>query len=147
MTGGTLLLYTGATREITTRTDRLRSYLAGLQDKPVVWGVDDCCLFAARWFERETARALPLPAYASEDEARALMKDGLEALWRDVAMRAGVTETGAPEHGDIGLVEVSTGAVGCIWLHDGRVALRHHNGWTYLRPRQFIAAWRVPAAV
>lgn len=128
-----------------TRSDRLRAYLAGVEGKPMAWGRDDCCLFAARWLERETGLALPLPRYASEDEARALMQGGLERLWREVASRAGVIETGAPDHGDIGLVAVSAGPVGCIWLHGGRVALRHQDGWSYLRPRQFIAAWRVPA--
>jgi hypothetical protein len=130
-----------------TRNERLRAYLAPLAGKPVVWGEDDCCLFAARWAEAEAGIALPLPRYAGEAEARALMAGGLEPLWRAIAARAGLAETGAPDHGDVGLIEVSAGPVGCIWLHGGRVALRHDSGWSYLRPRQFIAAWRVPAAI
>ncbi len=126
------------------RTERLRAYLAALQDKPAVWGVDDCCLFAARWFERESGVTLALPAYASEAEARALMAGGVEALWRGVAARAGVMETGLPGHGDVGLIESRHGPMGCIWLHHGRVAVRSQAGWSYLRPRAFIAAWRVP---
>lgn len=128
-----------------TRPERLRAYLDGLQGRPVIWGADDCCMFAARWIKAETGITLALPSYHGEAEARALMAGGLDSIWRDIAMRAGLVETGAPECGDVGLIEVSAGLVGCIWLSGGRVALRHNAGWVYLRPRQFTAAWRVPA--
>ena len=129
------------------RTALLRDYLASLVDQPVIWGQSDCCRFVAGWLER-CGVALDAPAYGSEGEARRLIAaaGGLAPLIEGIAARAGLRLTGAPGHGDVGLVEMSGGLVGCIHLHGGYCALRTGTSVIWLLPRAVPFSWALPEA-
>lgn len=123
----------------------MRPHLAAYADRPVVWGESDCCQFVAAWL-RGRGVPLDLPAYASEAEARRLIAraGGLVELLRPIALAAGLRETGAPEPGDVGVIDLSTGPVACLFLHGGYAALRTETGAIWLMPRTFRAAWALP---
>ena len=60
----------------------LKVYIAAAQDKPMVWGVSDCSMWAAGWVGQVCGRAVCLPQWASREEAHALIRDAgsLDAL-------------------------------------------------------------------
>lgn len=122
-----------------------RAHLSAYADRPVIWGESDCCQFVAAWLRRHGV-ALALPAYASEAAARRLIArhGGLVELLREIASGAGLRETGAPEPGDVGVIDLSTGPVACIFIHGGYAALRTDSGTLWLMPRTIRAAWALP---
>lgn len=126
------------------RGERLRAYLASAQS-PMIWGVDDCTMWAAKWFSSETKITLNLPSYNSEDRARELIAKagGLVNLWTERLDRCGATETFEPVLGDVGIVRLSYGDVGCIHCQAGIVACRTRNGVTFLSPRESLVSWSV----
>lgn len=133
-----------------TRADRVKAYARSFEGVPVTWGVDDCSMFVARWVERETGLPLPLPSYGSRDEAHTLIAEAgsLAALWGNLAAEVGIHETGAPELGDVGVIDTSRfGQVGVIWLANGACYWRESKGVTLFQPRCYVKAWRVPELV
>ena len=122
---------------------KLQSYADSLENEAVVWGKSDCCLFVARWVEIANGKKLALPAFDSEGMAKRLIAKagGLEALWAEIAGKAGMYETRFPEIGDVGLIALSTGPVGAIWCQAGYALIRADIGLTYVNPRSFIKAW------
>lgn len=130
-----------------TRADRVMAYARSFEGLDVTWGKDDCSMFVAGWVEQETGQPLALPSYASRDEAyaRIAAAGSLAALWGDIANEAGIMETGAPDLGDVAVIETARfGQVGVICLYNGACLWRETKGVTIFPPRQIVAAWRVP---
>lgn len=122
---------------MSTRAQRLSAYLSDAARRPFVWGAFDCCILIADWVALERGddpmRSLR-GAYDSEAGALALVEQagGLLALVDDLAGRAGLSRTDAPEPGDIGIVMSRDVAA---------AAIRGASRWSALSPRG-IAGWR-----
>jgi hypothetical protein len=132
--------------DVAGRAARLQAHIEAVSGVPVAWGLSDCSAWAARWVAAESGRRLPLPAYAEEAEARALIAGagGLTALWCGIAARAGLGETACPALGDVGVLQTGAyGEVGVIFAADGLCALRTPAGVTFLRPRRILRAWTI----
>ncbi len=133
----------------TGRADRLQAFIEATAGEPAVWGRDgsDCTSWPTKWVEGERGIRLPLPAYSSEEEGRALIeaRGGLEPLWRGALADAGIYETSNPQLGDVGLVRMSWGASGCIFGLAGIAFFRGRIGVSALGPRRntIIAAWSI----
>jgi hypothetical protein len=130
------------------RAERLQAYIDTVKDTSCEWGRDDCSMFAGRWIEIEREIVLSLPRYRSEDEARAMIArdGGLLAIWDRIARVAGILETGAPDMGDVGLIETARfGPVGVIFAGSGMAFWRATQGLTVLQPRArtILRAWSV----
>jgi len=127
------------------RTDQLRAYIEAAQEAPVRWGIDDCCRWPFAWAET-LGHSATLPAYASEDEARAMIAAAgdLDALVSPMMAAAGLVETGVPGLGDIGLIRMSWGMSGCIFLPGNNVVIRAEKGVGALWVRQHLVvrAWQ-----
>ncbi|MBM3090276.1 hypothetical protein GFB56_05540 [Ensifer sp. T173] len=111
---------------------------------PLVWGVSDCSSWPAAWVEKITGTSIMLPVWGSETEAFTLIAaaGSLEALWHQALAVSGLRQTGAPELGDVGIIETRVcGQVGGIFLPAGLFAWRAEIGVRMLVPRQVVAAW------
>ncbi|MDQ2083193.1 hypothetical protein RA307_23665 [Xanthobacteraceae bacterium Astr-EGSB] len=130
------------------RSEQLAEFVASLRDKPVTWGVDDCCAWVRVWITRAAHMDVAVPAYASRRDAQAIIvgAGGLPALWNDLAVRHGLAPTGAPTLGDVGLVEMSFGPAGVIFATAGICCVRTDTGVSFMSPRisTIVGAWRVP---
>ena len=126
------------------RIAALTAYIEEAKTAPFEWGKSDCCAWAAKWFEIATGETLNLTPYSSKEEALALKKDGLLALWTDV-LGDPRQEWEAPEFGDVGIVDTARyGHMGVIFLNDGVAVWRLENGQPFpFRPRNFVAFWSV----
>lgn len=129
---------------------KLGEFLMEFAEKPVTWGLDDCCAAPALWVARATGTPLDYPVYDSHEEAYALIegtKGGLIGLWEDVLAPVGLRVTDRPKLGDIGIVMM--GEVpqrGCIFANDGIAYFRRYDaGWHPLRPRPrtILKVWSV----
>lgn len=132
---------------MTDRAQRLRAYVLGLADIPVVWGVNDCTCWAVNWIEAATGRNLDRPRPVGELECRRVLRDfgGIKGLWREVAAANGLLETATPIVGDVGLINLSAGTVGCIVAESGFALLRVATGGCRLmKPSAFVCTWSVP---
>lgn len=122
---------------------RLAAYLRTRARQPLVWGVNDCALFAAGAVHAITGRAVPMPAYS-----------GPRAGLRTIRALGGLAAAATRELGEPIAPQLAT--VGDVVLMPaGRrhVALAVCNGATALAPssqgtaaypmRAAIAAWRV----
>ncbi|WP_226576684.1 DUF6950 family protein [Acuticoccus sediminis] len=134
--------------------ERLRGYLATFDDRPFVWGEDDCSDFVGNWVAAMVGRPIDWDAYDSEDEARAKIAaaGGLDRLWAPVARAAGLRQIklgGDPVSlGDIGIVNTRmSGHMGGIFGHGGYLYVRTPKGLSVLTPsihpnrRTAVAAW------
>ena len=68
----------------------LNEFLARARQREFIWGVHDCCLFAADWVLEQTGvdpAAQFRGTYSSEAEAQALIADGMPALIDQVMQR------------------------------------------------------------
>lgn len=129
------------------RAARLRAWCAVHEDRPVLWGVDDCTSFAARWVERETGQSVARATFNSQEQAKRLMAEagGLERLWRDCMAQSGFAETGLPAQGDVGLVHTDRyGPVGVIFTIEQIAIWRTLTGVRLFKPRGFVCAFRIP---
>ena len=126
--------------------DRLEEFLRRHDGKPVQWGVDDCSACPHAWL-RENGIDVRLPAYASRDEAHALIgaAGGLVNVWDDCLVGTGVRERhGAPELGDIAIIDTRLlGQVGVICGAGGICCWRKDGGFFWLTPRSYLKVWAV----
>lgn len=116
------------------RAGRLLAHIESIAGVAPEWGASDCTSWPARWVERERGVKLAIPDYADEEGARALASGGLDALWRSVLGGAGIYETGDPQMGDVGVVRMSFGAVGCIFGERGIAFVRGRKGAAIIGP-------------
>lgn len=125
----------------------LSGYLAAGARRPFVWGVCDCCLWAAGWVELvrgvDPAGCLR-GAYASQAEAAELIAaaGGLEVLLRRLAAEAGLVETADPRTGDLALVRHATAGPALAICTPRGHALKAPRG-VALHPLPVLAAWSV----
>ncbi len=130
------------------RAELLHAFVAAA-DGPVSWGVNDCTMWAAKWVGVVSGRAVATHAYHSEEEARGLIvrHGGLLSIWDRALGDAGFFETGAPELGDVGLVDTRmSGPVGVIFGGGGLALRRKAEGgvWTFSTAhRALIKAWGI----
>lgn len=122
------------------RAERLRTYIEETAGKPAEWGLrkSDCTSWPAQWVERERGIDLRLPDYHDEAGARAMAAaaGGLVALWCTNLSRSSIRETDVPQPGDVGVIEMSFGASGCIFGCGGVAFVRGRNGAVAIRPRR-----------
>ncbi|MEY9196643.1 hypothetical protein ABIA16_001759 [Sinorhizobium fredii] len=131
---------------MTDLAEPLRAFLEAAQGSESVWGVSDCSKWAAAWVEQLHGRKIALPRWKSRDEAhRLITKAGsLERLWSDALAKFGLFETGAPQLGDVGVIDTGRyGQVGGIFLHGEYFAWRAEAGVVFLIPRTIVKAWSV----
>ncbi|HEV7436858.1 MAG TPA: hypothetical protein VGO22_18640 [Pseudorhizobium sp.] len=128
--------------------EQLKAYLAKTVDAPMVWGESDCTMWPARWIEQARGVTLTIPKWESREKAHALMENAgsLVALW-DQVLDGHLFETGAPEAGDVGVIESHLhGEAGGIFLDGGYFAWRAEpQGYRILHPRQntVLKAWAI----
>ena len=121
----------------------LDEYIQEYEDKPCIWGEDDCTAWAAHWVERNHGVNLTLPKYSSRQEANELIHNAgsLISLWQD-ALCGILRMKGEPEHGDVGIIETqSFGQVGVIFTHGGYAAWRSLNSVSFITPRDIKGVW------
>lgn len=128
--------------------DKLFDLIDELEGKPVEWGVNDCTMFAARWFERVHGCALDLAPYDSEATARALIAEAgtLADLWTAALDGHLPEQYGEPEFGDVGVIESRLfGQVGGVFGDDGVFFWRAEKGTALLRPRPktIVKVWAI----
>lgn len=125
---------------------KLDTFLCETQNKQMVWGVDDCTMQAHKWVEYATGVNIPSIKYSSQEEAYRLIaqKGGLDQIWYE-AMRDhfSLSYSDIPEYGDVGIIELSTNLVGCIFAGGGVSVLRTETGWRFLsaRPKYIKQVW------
>lgn len=113
------------------------------------WGFDDCSMWPAMWIAERCNRDLEIPAYDSEDDARAMIASAgsLANLWSDIASRNAIAATVDPQAGDVGVIHTALhGQIGCIFAKYGLYALfRTVDGWRGIgiAKRHVVGAWRV----
>ena len=137
----------------------LADWLAREGARPVVWGVNDCCLFVADWVVAVTGRDPATPwrgAYRGERAAHRILTrgGGLLAVVAPAFDGVGLARTDDPLTGDIGVV------VAPVAVRRGRIverpvaALRVGRLWAVksqsgIAAGEFVAlaAWRVTPEV
>lgn len=122
----------GAGRAFNKRADLAR-YLRDGASLPFVWGERDCCLWACEWVRarRGVDPSAPLRGRYSTGAGALRHVDrggGLEALVRRRFAAAGLSETAAPEPGDVGVIEAAATGMGLA------LAIRTANGWAAKSP-------------
>ncbi|KQW62857.1 MULTISPECIES: hypothetical protein [unclassified Ensifer] len=126
--------------------EELRRFLEEAQNEPCVWGASDCSRWAASWVARVRGKDVPLPCWATKEEAHDLIAQAgsLEQLWSEALFVFGLRECGAPQLGDVGIIETARfGQVGGIFIAGGYFAWRAEMGVIYLTPRQIVKAWAI----
>lgn len=126
----------------------LGAHVEAVERKPVVWGVNDCTMWTAGWFERVRGYALDLDTYSSKDEAMALVEEAgsLADLWSDALAGNLEEQFGEPEFGDVGVIRSRLfGQVGGIFGDDGVFFWRADRGTALLRPRKntIVKVWAI----
>lgn len=129
------------------KQERLRSFILSFNDKPCVWGKDDCTAVAASWIKSERGIDVGLPAYRSQGEAaRIIARAGsLVALWDQYLCPVGIYEAHEPKLGDVGVIETSRGPAGVIFSNFGVAHWRGLTGMQALwpRPATILKVWSV----
>lgn len=135
----------------------LRDWIAVEGARLVVWGVNDCCLFAADWVLGLTGidpAARWRGTYRSEREAHRKIKaaGGFLAAIGPEMDRAGFARTDDPTTGDVGIVEapvairkgtIITRPVAAIRVGK-RWAVKSSNGIAADADFVCLAAWSIP---
>lgn len=123
----------------------LYQHIEAVSDKEAVFGIDDCSPWADAWQALFTGeRVIPNPDWHSWGEAEAKIKSAgsLCALWDEAIYGKPLYQTGAPEFGDVGIIETRiAGQVSGIFLDHGRFVWRVRNGVSFLMPRTIVKAW------
>ena len=124
----------------------IREYVEGTVGKQLVWGVSDCAMWAAQWWEIATGEPLDLPPYSTEAEAQEKIEDagGLTAL---IASQIGEPDDmfAVPMAGDVCVVQMKNNDVTALGIGGGCVAFRTQLGVRPFNPREhFIKAIWTP---
>ena len=133
------------------RKKALQSLVDNIYEKPVLWGVDDCTMFAAGWVEDQTGLSVQTKSYSSRHEAHKIISEygGLDKIWAWSLNGILQRNYGEPKYGDVGLVDTDNyGLVGVIFAHAGIAIWRTDNGYTFLTPRKqtIHSVWSLPNA-
>lgn len=126
----------------------LSRHVSEVEGLPVEWGVNDCTMWAAEWFERVKGYGLDLAPYASRQEAHELIDNagGLDALWGHALAGHLERRYVDPQLGDVGVIQSRLfGQVGGIFGDDGIFFWRSDKGTALLRPRPstIISVWAI----
>lgn len=128
--------------------DELAAFLQSLEGVPTVWGETDCSATPWRWL-RARGISASLPAYASREEARAIVArhGDLVATWDACLDGSGVGERfGDPHLGDIAVIDTRLHwQIGGIVAHGGILAIRKDDGhFAWFGPvRRFEKVWAI----
>jgi len=126
----------------------LTAFLERLEGAPTVWGATDCSATPWLWL-RQRGIAARLPAYASREEARAIVArhGDLVATWDACLDGTGVGERfGDPQLGDIAVIDTRLhGQIGGILATGGILAIRKDDGhFAWFGPvRRFEKVWAI----
>lgn len=122
-------------------------FLSRYAAHPFTWGVDDCCLFLADWWQAQTGAADPAAhlrgRYSTKEECHALLSrlGGLICVVSDVASKAGARRTRRVEDGVIALLITPIGLVGAI--RTGRYWAVRNEQVGFLSYGRPVRMWRV----
>ncbi|KKX28222.1 hypothetical protein [Rhizobium sp. LC145] len=123
----------------------LQDHIDAVSSKDAQWGVDDCSPWADEWQAMFTGeRVIPEPDWHSWEEAEAKISaaGSLCALWEEALIGELLWETGAPEFGDVGIINTRiAGQVSGIFLDHGRFVWRVRRGVSMLMPREIVKVW------
>jgi hypothetical protein len=126
----------------------LTTYMHERANAPFVWGVNDCCMFAADWVMRATGRD-PIEALRGSwtDEASAShmlnAPGGLIRLVNTWGAREPLPTVATAQRGDVILFESGQGPALGICVGEKFAALKPPQGIGYFSMRHALAAWRV----
>lgn len=125
----------------------LRAFLHQGAAKKFDWISCNCGFWVCEWIERRTGIDPVRDMRKRFDDAFAfqrfvLVRGGNEAFSRGIAERAGLSETGAPQRGDVGLVQTGAGAAMAICIGDGRWAAKSMHG-VVIAEMPVITAWSI----
>jgi hypothetical protein len=127
-------------------TDKISDFINSYDGKQVVWGVDDCTAWAAKWAELSTGKPIQLPVYSSQDEAHEII-DNAGGLVELITKYLGFAQIyGEPTIGDIAVIETGkSGLVTVLMLQNGVAAWRTDKGVRLFRVRQkhIKAYWKI----
>ncbi len=126
----------------------LKAFLATYADKPFAWGVDDCCLFLADWFEAnhgfDPAASLR-QTYRDERSCHRLLfwSGGMVRLVSMLGSGVGIDRIRADQvrDGDIALIKVRHLKVGAIRV--GRYWAVRNERIGFISKAKVIRAWRI----
>lgn len=128
-------------------TDALKDFVEGIAGQGVTWGVDDCSAWPCAWIEKRLGCTIDRPIANDSDDALRIIKQhgGLVELWQFIVSEL-LMPTYAPKSGDVGVVALSSGAIGCIFRSPDSAFIRTESGARVLTvfPRHIKAAWAVP---
>lgn len=125
----------------------LIDFIKSRADAPMVWGTNDCCMFAADTVLAQTG-VDPLEwlrgAYSTEDGAAEVLKRG-GGLARMVTAQLGAARplVTTARRGDVVLFESGNGPALGVCVGDKFAAIRPVGGLGYFSMRHAITAWRV----
>lgn len=131
-----------------TRYTKLAQYVRERAETPFVWGVNDCCTFAADWVRLATGRdpmAALRDSYVDEESAAHMLNapGGLARLvtaWLSCAPLPLVTTA---QRGDVVLYESGNGPALGVCVGEKFAAMRATGGVGYFAMRHAVSAWRV----
>lgn len=132
-----------------TRLERLKNLTQYMENKPVVWGEDDCTMTPCRWVADETGFDLYTIDYSTKEEAHKLIeeKGGLLSIWEKTLSPHLVKNFGMPNIGDVAIIDTRLfGHVGMIFSEYGMSLWRSENGMKFMSPRKhtIVSCWSVP---
>lgn len=122
---------------------KLEDFINSYNEKPIVWGVDDCTAWAGKWAEIATGNRIQLPSYGNREGAHKII-DEAGGLVELVSQYLGFPQTfGDPDMGDIAVVETGNhGLVTVLMLKNNVAAWRAEKGLRIFRVRsQHIKAY------
>lgn len=122
-------------------------YLAERAAEPFVWGVNDCCVFAADWVLRVTG-CDPMPAirgkYSDEAMAKRIIGyGGSIKLMATAALGPALPTVATGQRGDIVLFETEAGPALGICVGEKFAAVPPEGGLKYFAMRHAVTAWRI----
>ena len=123
----------------------LEDYARQAQETPFEWGVNDCAMWAACWWELKRGEKLNLPAYHSEAEAheKIAAAGGLIPL---IESQIGLSiPPGQPDNGDVMVIETSVGEMTALSSGNGYAVARTEQGIRlfYCRAQTIKGFWPI----
>lgn len=118
---------------------------------PMVWGVDDCCLWVCDLIAAQTGvdLAAPLRGYSSRLGAARKLREfaagGLPEAAIKIARQHGCKPAGKPYGGDLWAVVVTPAGVGLAVWHGSGWLGRTADGVGVVPPWQAVLVWRFPS--
>jgi hypothetical protein len=127
-------------------TDKISDFINSYDGKQVIWGVDDCTAWAAKWAELSTGKSIQLPDYSNQEQAHEIIDNagGLVELIEEYLGFAQIY--GEPTIGDIAVIETGrSGLVTVLMLQNGVAAWRADQGVRLfsVRQRHIKAYWKL----